>query len=205
MHATGDGSVRLALDAIEAVRKHNGMPGQRHQVAHVNSIAESDIARFARLNVTAEISPMIWFPSGLGMASAMAIGKERADHMYPVKSLSRSGALVAGGSDWPVGQATPNPWVGIEGLVTRKNPTDGIPGAMWPEQAVDLATALRIFSINSAEAMGLGRQTGSIEAGKSADFIVLDRNLFKVPIEQVHNVEVRQTFFHGRQVFPSHD
>lgn len=205
MHATGDGSVRLALDAIEAVRKHNGMPGQRHQVAHVNSIAESDIARFARLNVSAEISPMIWFPSGLGMASAMAIGKERAEHMYPVKSLSQSGALVAGGSDWPVGQSTPNPWVGIEGLVTRKNPADEIPGAMWPEQAVDLATALRIFSINSAEAMGLGRQTGSIEAGKSADFIVLDRNLFTVPIEQVHKVEVKQTFFRGRQVFPLHD
>lgn len=200
MHATGDGSVRLALDAIAEVRRRNGMPGQRHQIAHSSFIAASDIGRYRALNVTADISPMLWFPTGLGQAIAMAIGSERAEHIFPVRNLLNAGALVAGGSDWPAGQPTANPWIGIEGLVTRRNPLHQMPGALWPEQGVDLATALRIYTLNSAEAMGLGGQTGSIEPGKSADFIVLDRNLFKVPVEQVHEVAVQQTYFRGRQV-----
>ncbi len=205
MHATGDGSLRLALDAVQEVRKRNGMPGQRHQIAHASFIAAGDIARFRQLGVTAEISPMLWYPTGLGAAIAAAIGKDRAEHMYPVKDLMRAGALVAAGSDWPAGQPTPNPWLGIEGLVTRKNPNGETPGALWPEQAVDLAAALRIYTLNSAQSMGLGKQTGSIEAGKSADFIVLDRNLFKGPAEQIHKVTVKQTFFRGRQVYPRAD
>ncbi|SFV05619.1 amidohydrolase [Pseudoduganella namucuonensis] len=202
MHATGDASLRLALDAVDEVRKRNGMPGQRHQVAHASFIADADLARFRALNVTAEISPMIWYPTGLGMATAMAIGKERAERIFPVASLLRSGALVAGGSDWPAGQPTANPWTGIEGLVTRRDPFGAIPGALWPEQAVGLASALRIYTINSAEAMGMGRETGSIETGKSADFIVLDRNLFRIPAGQIHETTVKQTFFRGRQVHP---
>lgn len=202
IHATGDGSVRLALDAVEAVRQRNGMPGQRHQIAHASFIAGSDLARFRQLGVSADISPMIWYPTGIGMATAMAIGPERAAHIFPIRDLTRAGALVAGGSDWPAGQATPNPWMGIEGLVTRRDPAGAFPGALWPEQAVDLATALRIYTLNSAEAMGLGRETGSIEVGKSADFIVLDRNLFKVPATQIHQATVKQTFFRGRQVYP---
>ena len=201
MHATGDGSVRLALDAVAAVRKRNGPGGPRHQIAHASFIAPADLARFRQLNVTAEISPMLWFPTGLGIATGMAIGQERAAHMFPVKSLLRSGALVAGGSDWPAGQPTANPWIGIEGLVSRKDPLGRIPGALWPEQAIDLASALRIYTINSARAMGMDRQTGSIEVGKSADFIVLDRKLFEIPIEQVHLVTVRHTYFAGREVY----
>lgn len=204
VHATGDGSVRLALDAIAAVRQRNGMKGPRHQIAHVGFIADSDLVRFRQLNVAADLSPMIWYPTGLGLATAMAIGKERAAHIFPVRDLVRAGALVAGGSDWPAGQPTPNPWMGIEGLVTRRDPAGAIPGALWPEQAVDLATALRIYTLNSAQAMGIGQETGSIEVGKSADFIVLDKNLFKVPATQVHTTTVKQTFFRGRQVYPSH-
>lgn len=205
LHATGDGSVRLALDAIAEVRKRNGMPGARHQIAHASFIAGSDLARFRQLGVSADISPMIWYPTGIGIATAMAIGKERAAHIFPIRDLTRAGALVAGGSDWPAGQPTPNPWLGIEGLVTRRDPNGAIPGALWPEQAVDLATALRIYTLNSAQAMGLGAETGSIEVGKSADFIVLDKNLFKIPATQVHTATVRQTFFRGRQVYPRAD
>jgi len=202
LHATGDGSVRLALDAIAEVRKRDGMPGARHQIAHASFIADSDLPRFRQLGVSADISPMIWYPTGLGIATAMAIGQERAAHIFPILDLTRAGVLVAGGSDWPAGQPTPNPWLGIEGLVTRRDPSGAIPGALWPQQAVDLATALRIYTLNSAQAMGLGKETGSIEVGKSADFIVLDKNLFKIPAAQVHTTSVQQTFFRGRKVFP---
>ena len=202
LHATGDGSVRLALDAIAEVRKRDGMPGARHQIAHASFIADSDLPRFRQLGVSADISPMIWYPTGLGIATAMAIGQERAAHIFPILDLTRAGVLVAGGSDWPAGQPTPNPWLGIEGLVTRRDPSGAIPGALWPQQAVDLATALRIYTLNSAQAMGLGKETGSIEVVKSADFIVLDKNLFKIPAAQVHTTSVQQTFFRGRKVFP---
>ncbi|MBT0963863.1 amidohydrolase [Denitromonas iodatirespirans] len=200
MHATGDGSVRLALDAIEAVRKRNGPDGPQHQIAHASFIAPDDIPRFAQLDVVADISPMLWFPSGIHMAIASVIGKARADLFFPVKSLVQAGALVAGGSDWPAGQPTANPWIGIEGLVTRKDPMGIFPGALWAKQAVDLPTALRIYTRNSAEAMGLGQETGSIEVGKSADFIVLDQDILQLPVEQIHTVMPQRTFFKGKQV-----
>lgn len=201
LHATGDASLRLALDAIEDARKRNGMPGQRHQIAHASFIADSDLGRFKRLNVTADISPMLWYPTGMGLATAAAIGPERASRMFPVLSLVKAGALVAGGSDWPAGQATPDPWRGIEGLVTRRDPLGQTPGALWPEQAVDLDTALRIYTINSATAMGLGATTGSIAPGKSADFIVLNQNLYAIPAERIHDTKVEHTYFEGRPVY----
>lgn len=200
MHATGDGSVRLALDAIAEVRRRNGPGGPRHLIAHASFIAPEDIPRFEALNVVADQSPMLWFPTGLWYATAAAIGRERAERFWPVKDLQESGALLAGGSDWPAGQDSPNPWIGIEGLVTRRNPLGEVPGALWPEQAIDLASALRAYTLGSADAMGLGDTTGSIEPGKSADLIVLDRNLFEVPVEQVHETKVTRTWFQGRLV-----
>jgi len=98
------------------------------------------------------------------------------------------------------GPAHAQPWIGIEGMVTRLNPLGEVPGQLGADQAVDLATALRVYTLNSAQAMGLGPVTGSIALGKSADFIVLDRNLFKVPITQVHQTRVKQVFFEGREL-----
>lgn len=200
MHAVGDGAVRQALDAVEQVRRRNGAGGPRHQVAHASLVADEDVARFKALNVVVDVSPMLWFPTGLNLASAAAIGPERADRINPIRKLVQAGALVAGGSDWPAGQPTPNPWIGIEGMVTRRNPLGEVPGQLGADQAVDLATAVRIYTLNSAQAMGLGHLTGSIALGKSADFIVLDRHLFKVPITQVHETQVRRVFFEGREL-----
>jgi predicted amidohydrolase YtcJ len=201
LHATGDGSVRLALDAIEAVRRCNGADGPRHLIAHASFIDPADLPRFKVLNVVADQSPMFWFPTGAWYAIAAVIGQERAERFWPVRELLTSGALLAGGSDWPAGQDSPNPWIGIEGLVTRRNPLGEVPGVLWPEQAIDLATALRLYTRDSAEAMGLGETTGAIEPGRSADLIVLDRPLFEIPIEQVHETRIAQTYFQGRRVY----
>ena len=103
-------------------------------------------------------------------------------------------------SDWPVLE-NPDPWDGIEGLVTRQNPSGEFPGvALWPEQAIDVATALEIFTINSARAIGLGDTVGSIEIGKSADLIVLDRNLFETKPTDLADTKVQTTWFEGRVV-----
>ncbi len=187
IHATGDRSLRVALDAFEAARKTNGDSGLIHEVSHAEMIHPDDLPRFAELNVAAEMCPIIWYPSPL-LPWETWLGPERAK-VWPVKSLVESGALVIYGSDWPVVPSA-NPWPGIESMVTRKDPYGQTPGMDWPEQRVDLATAIRIFTINGAKAHKASDINGSLEVGKQADFVVLDRNIFEVPIETVGETQV---------------
>lgn len=187
MHATGDRSARVALDAVEAARKTNGNSGLIHEVSHAEMIHPDDIPRFKELNVAAEMCPILWYPIG-GLNWELWLGKERAK-MWPIKALTDAGALVIYGSDWPV-VPTPNPWPGIESMVTRSDPAGPGDAPDWPEQAVDLQTALRIFTINGAVANKVGEMSGSLEVGKDADFIVLDRNIFDIPITDVGETQV---------------
>jgi predicted amidohydrolase YtcJ len=129
------------------------------------------------------------------------MGVERATRFWPNKDLLAAGTLMAGGSDWPV-IPNPDPWNGMEGLVTRQNPSGDFPGeALWAEQALDIATVLEIFTINSARVMGWDRTIGSLEIGKSADFIVLDRNVMEIAPTDIAEVNVLETYFEGRRVF----
>ena len=202
IHATGDGSVRAALDAIEAARNANGDSGLMHEISHAQMIHPDDIARFSSLNVAAEMCPILWYPNPSDDARVAILGEERANRFWPVRSLVESGALVFYGSDWPAVVPDANPWPGLEAMVSRRNPYDeDYPGVNWPEQAVDLETAIRIFTINGARAGKSGELTGSIEVGKAADFIVLDQNLFEVPIEAVSDTGVVLTVVNGRRVF----
>jgi predicted amidohydrolase YtcJ len=197
MHATGDRSARVALDAVEAARQANGNSGLIHEVSHAEIIHADDIPRFRELNVAAEMCPILWYPIA-GLNWELWLGEERAK-VWPVKSLTEAGALVIYGSDWPV-VPTPNPWPGIEAMVTRSDPYDQNPRADWPEQAVDLATAIRIFTINGAVANKAGDSSGSLEPGKDADFIFLDRNIFEVPINTVGETKVRLAVVGGEVV-----
>ncbi len=120
--------------------------------------------------------------------------------LQPNRSLIDSGALVAGGSDWPVSE-TPNAWEGIQGLVTRADPSGLRPGTLGREQAITLAEAIEVFTINAARAMGLSEVTGSLEPGKSADFVVLDRDPYSTPENGLARIRVDQTWFAGRKVF----
>ncbi|MCY1312768.1 Amidohydrolase family protein [compost metagenome] len=88
----------------------------------------------------------------------------------------------------------------MQGIITRRDPSGEFPGEMWPEQGLDLATALRAYTIGPAMAMGLQSETGSLEVGKSADFIVLDRHLFEIPVDQLAQTQVLQTYFAGNVV-----
>ena len=201
IHATGDRSVRVALDAFEAARKANGNMRLRHEVSHAEMISPQDLPRFKALNVTAEMSPILWYPSPLHAAMEGVLGLERAGRYWPVKSFVDSGALVIYGSDWPSVVPSPSPWPGIEAMVTRRDPYGVNPGVLNPAEAVDLATALRIFTRNGAEALYTGDSTGSIEPGKSADFIVLDRDLFAIAPDEIGETKVLRTVFRGRAVY----
>ena len=197
IHATGDRSARVALDAFEAARKANGNSDLIHEVSHAEIIHADDIPRFKELNVAAEMCPILWYPIP-GLDWELWLGPERSK-VWPVKTLVESGALVIYGSDWPV-VPTPNPWPGIEAMVTRSDPAGPGDAPDWPEQAVDLETAIRIFTINGAIANKAGESSGSLEAGKAADFIVLDRNIFDVPVTDVGETEVLLVVVNGETV-----
>ena len=200
IHCAGDAAVTQALDAIDVVRSFNGPTKLTHHIAHASYIAPEDIRRFAELGVAADLSPFIWYPTSFLEGHKQTMGVERATRFWPNRELLAAGTLMAGGSDWPV-IPNPDPWNGMEGLVTRENPSGDFAGeALWPEQALDIATVLEIFTINSARVMGLDGTIGSLEIGKSADFIVLDRNVLEIPSHDIAETKVLQTWFEGRLV-----
>ena len=200
IHAAGDGSVRLALDAIEAVRKRNGASGLRHELAHAGYIDPADIPRFAELNVTADLSPYLWYPRPIIDAVIGAVGARGYDY-FPIKDLLSSGANVGMGSDWPSAAADMNPWPAIEAMVTRKNPRSESAETLWPEQAISLEQALYLATRQGARAYRLEARTGSVEVGKSADLIVLNHNLFSIPASAISETSPDLTLFAGQVVY----
>ena len=203
MHAVGDGALRQGLDAIEAARAANGPSGLRHEISHAGIMHADDIGRFAELGAIPELAPILWYPvPGVVEAQTAAIGRERAEFSFPIRSLVESGAEPAFGSDWPAVVPTPNPWPGIEALLTRRDPYLEDPQeAKWPEQAVDLETALEIVTINGARALKVADIAGSIDVGKSADLIVLDRNLFEIPAADIADTQVLTTILEGSTIY----
>lgn len=199
IHCTGDASVHAVLNAVEELRAE-GITEPRYQVAHGQFVHPDDVPRFGALGVDADISPFIWVPGPIAQAIALVLPAERAERMQPNRSLLESGAVVAGGSDWPV-SPSPNAWEGIQGLVTRADPSGAYPGTLWPEQAITLAQAIRAFTLAGAISMGLGEETGSLTVGKSADFVLLDADPFERAANELVRTEVLETWFAGSRVF----
>ncbi|WP_138417483.1 amidohydrolase [Sinomonas gamaensis] len=199
IHCTGDASVRLVLDTVAKLRAA-GFTSPRYHIAHGQFVHADDIPRFAELDVIADISPSLWFPGVISEAIATVLPAERASKMQPNRALLDAGARLAGGSDWPV-SVSPNAWEAIYGLVTRQDPSGQFPGTLWPEQAITLREAIRAYTTDSAEAMGLANVTGSLTPGKSADFIVLSADPYEIPIDGVRSLRARQTWFAGRKVY----
>ncbi|WP_372733209.1 amidohydrolase family protein, partial [Novosphingobium sp.] len=197
-HAAGDRAVRASLDAVEAARKANGMGGPMHQVGHSTFVDPADLPRFKALNAAVEYSPYLWDPQPINDDITSAVGTPRIDRVWPIRDGFDADALVIAGSDWAV-VPSPNPWIGIETAVTRRNPGGGA-RTFGAAQAITLEQAVAMFSINAARRMGLADKAGSLETGKLADFLVLDRNPFAVPITQVHATKVLETWIGGERV-----
>jgi hypothetical protein len=203
IHATGDAAVRASLDAVETARKANGHTGVRHQTAHTSLTHPDDIRRFESLDVAAEFGPPIWFPHPMLDSFASLLGDDRMQERYwPTKAFIESGATIVWGSDWPASVPDANPWPALETLVTRANPWGDYPGrTLNPQEKIDLAEAIKIFTINGAWSLNQEDESGSIEAGKAADMIVLDRNLFEIQVEDIGETRVLSTIFGGRIVY----
>ena len=199
IHTAGDRAVHVSLNAIEKAHAASGRSDLRHELAHAGLVAPADIPRFNQLNAVADLSPYIWFPSPIMQSVLDAVG-ERAEHYWPIRDLLEAGAPVLTGSDWPSAVSSMDPWIGIETIVTRRNPSGETPGALWPEQAISLEQALRIFTIEGAKALRLEAETGSLKVGKSADMIVLGQNLFNIDPDDIANTTVDMTLFAGQVV-----
>ena len=199
MHAAGDGAVRAGLDAIAAAREANGFSGRLHDVAHNSFVKMDDIRRARAIGATFEMSPYIWYPNPIIPDIVNAVGEERMLRWIPVRDAMEAGALVVPGSDWPVVPGV-NPWVGIETLVTRQAP-GGVGDPLGAAERISLEEAVDMFTVNAARHLGNSHRTGRLERGMLADMVVIDRNIFDIPVTDIHRTQVMMTFVEGELVY----
>jgi predicted amidohydrolase YtcJ len=202
-HAIGDGAIRSALDAYESMIDENGPSDNRHQIVHLQLIDDEDIPRFGELNVAANFQCLWCYPDVYIDLAVDIVGEARVNAFYPVRSVKNSGGLVVGGSDWDVSSL--NPLDAIETAVRRQSPYEDDDRVLGQQEDIDLATALDMYTRNAARVMRLDDKTGSIEVGKRADLIVLDRNLFEIPATEINEARVLLTLLDGRTVFDADD
>jgi hypothetical protein len=204
VHAIGDAAIRRALDGFEAMREANGMSDNRHQIVHLQLIHEADRPRFAELNIGAVFQSLWAYPDPAAMELDIPmLGKERTWQMYPIRSVQASGGRIVGGSDYFVTDL--DPLLAIETAITRQNPWTNEGEILNADERVDLETMIDAYTINGAYQMKLDDVQGSIEVGKRADFVVLDRNLFEIPASEISEAEVLMTVFDGRTVYEQLD
>ena len=208
-HAVGDGGVRSILDAFEAAQRAVGKSDLRHQISHLQLIHPDDYSRFSELGVVANFQALWALPDEWIMnLNLPVVGMERVQRMYPLASLSKAGATIVGGSDWNVSSL--NPLEAIEVGLLRQDWTqnDRLVGdttsqidTLNPDERVDLNTMLRAYTADAAWAMQQDKITGSLMPGKRADLIVLSKDLFAIPPQQVSTVFVEQTYMDGNLVY----
>ena len=196
IHCIAEGSVRMALDAFEESLKVNGKHGLVNSIEHIETMHPDDIPRFRELGVVASMQGE-HLPLEMNEKVAR-LGEERCRYEWPFRSLADAGAVLAFGTDFPV--VYYNQFKGIYAAVARKN-YDGTIAGVDNGEKLTLPEALRANTIGSAIVYGRDDEIGTLEAGKLADVIVLDRNLFTADVEEIKDAEVVLTVMDGNVVF----
>ena len=201
-HAIGDRAVRLALDSYENAAKVNHTKDARPRVEHIETISAQDIDRFGKLGVIASMQPLHSYPDDDTLNIwARNIGPERASRPWVWRSIAQKGGVLAFGSDWPV--VTLNPWQGVQTAVTRQT-SEGEPvGGFVPQQRLSVEDTIRAYTLGAAFAGRREKTEGSLEPGKLADLIVLDRDLFSIEPSEIDKTEVLLTMVGGKVVYQS--
>jgi predicted amidohydrolase YtcJ len=204
MHADGDGAVRAALDAVEAMRKEIGQGDIRPAIAHDEIVSPVDFPRFKALDTLPVLSFQWEKPAGDTVGLTNYFGPERMKILEPAGLLAAAGARIAFGSDWPVDQL--DEWFALKVGVTRTNAPNApaeFRGRLGEDPGLSREAVLRAATIEAAYELHEDDATGSLQAGKFADLIVLDRNPLKISPEEIANVQVLETVVGGRTVYES--
>lgn len=201
-HAIGDAAIKMTVDAAEYAYKKNGHMGNRHAITHLQVVDPVDIKRMADLKMVASVNTY-WFCKEPGYFYELEVpflGEERANREYPLKSFFNHGVIAAGASDFPV-TIPPDPLIGIQTGVTRMNP-EGNPSTLQnPTERATLKEMIDAYTINCAYQLFQENEFGSLEVGKSADFIILEKNILKIDPTLIGEVEVLRTFLKGKTIF----
>lgn len=213
VHAIGDRAVRYTVDALEFAAAQNGKRDSRHMVAHLQLCSEEDVRRMKELGAVI-VPTAFWFEKGdlYYQVEMFNLGKDRADHEYRMKSFLDAGLVVACGSDAPVGISVPitkvpfAPVLAIQQGITRCNvykDASDLENVLNPEERISLEDMIKTYTINGAVSNFAEDRIGSITVGKDADMIILDQDLFSIPVTEIYKTNIVMTIFNGEVVYQS--
>jgi predicted amidohydrolase YtcJ len=196
IHALGNRAVRECLDVFEHAEQVNGRRDSRHHLAHLQFVDPADVPRLRRLNVTANVTPL-WArrEDSVNLLTLPFITEQVARTMYPFQSIHAAGGRVAFGSDWSV--SIPDPLEQLATAVNRVDPHGTHTEPLFAEECLDLDTAIAAHTVNGAYVGFIDDRTGTIEAGKFADLVLLDRDLFVAGTHDIANAKTLLTISEG--------
>ncbi len=199
IHAIGDRAVRMALDAIEHARRVNGPRDARHQITHLHLIDDADVERFADLGVVANVQPLFADNHSYNTETVRSlVGEQRLERLHRFRDLLERGAVLAASTDYPV--VPLDPLETLQAAITRAEPGSDAP-PFNPEQRLTLEESLMAATLGAAYANFLDDESGSLEVGKSADFVMFDRDLFGSGPSDFLTARVVWTVIAGRDAY----
>jgi predicted amidohydrolase YtcJ len=196
VHAIGDLAIRTQLDIYERVIRENGDRDRRFRIEHAQHLSAPDVPRFKQLGVIASAQP--YHAIDDGRWAERVIGHERAKLTYAFRALLDAGARVAFGSDWFV--APPTPLEGIYAAVTRRTLDGANPGGWIPEQRITVEESLRAYTRDAAFASFEDGEKGMLRSGMLADAVIIDRDITRIPPEEISDARVSMTIADGRVI-----
>ena len=198
IHAIGDKANAVILDIFEKVISENPGRDRRWRIEHAQHLRAEDIVRMSELDIIASVQP--YHAIDDGRWAEKKIGRERCRLTYAFKSLLDHGVRLACGSDWTV--APLDPLSGIYAALTRRTTDGKNPDGWFPEEKISLEEAIKGYTLNGAFAEFSEEIKGSVSAGKLADLVVLDRNIFEIPPEEIQAARIKMTIVGGKIIYP---